>query len=141
MPASVSDFSRRIGSDGHEQWWLDILGKGDREQIVFPASPELVAELSAIARRTACRRCRAALTTRARRVHGAIKSILAKPRTAYVLVDLSSGIASTNSTEGRRTGYDTHRARIRPTAALTCSRCATTSVTCRLTRPVSRGRG
>ncbi|MGF7000812.1 tyrosine-type recombinase/integrase [Paraburkholderia sp. GAS32] len=41
----MGDFSRRLGADGREQWWLDILGKGDRERIV-PASPELIAELA-----------------------------------------------------------------------------------------------
>jgi integrase len=41
----MGDFSRRLGADGHEQWWLDIVGKGDRERIV-PASQELVAELA-----------------------------------------------------------------------------------------------
>jgi len=41
---TMGDFSRRLGTGGHEQWWLDILGKGARERIV-PASPELVAEL------------------------------------------------------------------------------------------------
>ncbi|MFM0341834.1 tyrosine-type recombinase/integrase [Paraburkholderia fungorum] len=41
----MGDFSRRLGADGCEQWWLDIIGKGDKERIV-PASPELVAELA-----------------------------------------------------------------------------------------------
>lgn len=39
------DFSRRLGADGREQWWLRIVGKGEQERIV-PASPELVAELA-----------------------------------------------------------------------------------------------
>ncbi|MFP3556719.1 tyrosine-type recombinase/integrase [Paraburkholderia sp. SIMBA_049] len=41
----MGDFSRRLGADGREQWWLDILGKGGKERIV-PASPELIAELA-----------------------------------------------------------------------------------------------
>ncbi|CAE6816201.1 Tyrosine recombinase XerC [Paraburkholderia nemoris] len=41
----MGDFSRRLGADGREQWWLDILGKGEKERIV-PASPELIAELA-----------------------------------------------------------------------------------------------
>ncbi|MGQ7932466.1 tyrosine-type recombinase/integrase [Paraburkholderia sp. D1E] len=41
----MGDFSRRLGADGREQWWLDIIGKGEKERIV-PASPELVAELA-----------------------------------------------------------------------------------------------
>ncbi|MFL9921521.1 tyrosine-type recombinase/integrase [Paraburkholderia fungorum] len=40
----MGDFSRRLGADGREQWWLHIVGKGEKERIV-PASPELVAEL------------------------------------------------------------------------------------------------
>lgn len=42
---TMGNFSRRLGADGRERWWLDILGKGDRPRIV-PASPELVAELA-----------------------------------------------------------------------------------------------
>ncbi|MFL9910516.1 tyrosine-type recombinase/integrase [Paraburkholderia sp. RL17-337-BIB-A] len=41
----MGDFSRRLGADGREQWWLHIVGKGEKERIV-PASPELVAELA-----------------------------------------------------------------------------------------------
>ncbi|WP_236078612.1 tyrosine-type recombinase/integrase [Paraburkholderia domus] len=41
----MGDFSRRLGADGREQWWLNILGKGDRERII-PASPELITELA-----------------------------------------------------------------------------------------------
>ncbi|KVN88824.1 tyrosine-type recombinase/integrase [Burkholderia ubonensis] len=41
---TMGDFSRRLGADGRDQWWLEILGKGERERIV-PASPELIAEL------------------------------------------------------------------------------------------------
>jgi integrase len=41
---TMGDFSRRLGPDGQDQWWLEILGKGERERIV-PASPELIAEL------------------------------------------------------------------------------------------------
>jgi site-specific recombinase XerD len=43
--AKMGDFSRRLGADGLDQWWLDVLGKGDRRRIV-PASPELIAELA-----------------------------------------------------------------------------------------------
>ncbi|WP_407973263.1 tyrosine-type recombinase/integrase (plasmid) [Burkholderia pyrrocinia] len=41
---TMGDFSRRLSTDGREQWWLEILGKGEKERIV-PASPELIAEL------------------------------------------------------------------------------------------------
>ena len=41
---TMGDFSRRLGPDGQDRWWLEILGKGDKERIV-PASPELIAEL------------------------------------------------------------------------------------------------
>ncbi|KVO25190.1 integrase [Burkholderia ubonensis] len=41
---TMGDFSRRLGADGRDQWWLEIVGKGERERIV-PASPELIAEL------------------------------------------------------------------------------------------------
>jgi integrase len=41
---TMGDFSRRLGADGRDQWWLEILGKGERERIV-PVSSELVAEL------------------------------------------------------------------------------------------------
>lgn len=41
----MGNFSRRLGADGRDQWWLDIVGKGDKERIV-PASPELIAELA-----------------------------------------------------------------------------------------------
>lgn len=41
----MGDFSRRLGPDGLDQWWLEILGKGERERIV-PASAELIAELA-----------------------------------------------------------------------------------------------
>jgi integrase len=42
---TMGDFSRRLGADGREQWWLHIVGKGEKERTV-PASPELVAELA-----------------------------------------------------------------------------------------------
>ncbi|WP_244254296.1 tyrosine-type recombinase/integrase [Burkholderia vietnamiensis] len=42
---TMGDFSRRLGADGQDQWWLEIVGKGERERIV-PASPELIAELA-----------------------------------------------------------------------------------------------
>ncbi|WNC91626.1 tyrosine-type recombinase/integrase [Paraburkholderia sp. FT54] len=37
-------FSRRLGADGQDQWWLETLGKGNKERIV-PASPELIQEM------------------------------------------------------------------------------------------------
>ncbi|MCF7697704.1 MULTISPECIES: hypothetical protein [Mycetohabitans] len=41
----MDDFSRRLSAQGHNQWWLEIVGKGKRARIV-PASPELIAELA-----------------------------------------------------------------------------------------------
>ncbi|MGF6440553.1 hypothetical protein QF002_001362 [Paraburkholderia youngii] len=26
----MGQFFRRLGSDGHDQWWLEILGKGEK---------------------------------------------------------------------------------------------------------------
>lgn len=40
----MGNFFRRLGADGRDQWWLETLGKGDKERIV-PASPELIQEL------------------------------------------------------------------------------------------------
>ncbi|NIE63138.1 tyrosine-type recombinase/integrase [Burkholderia sp. Ax-1719] len=40
----MGSFFRRLGADGRDQWWLETLGKGDKERIV-PASPELIQEL------------------------------------------------------------------------------------------------
>jgi integrase len=40
----MGDFFRRLGQDGHDQWWLETLGKGDKERIV-PVSLELMQEL------------------------------------------------------------------------------------------------
>ncbi|TDA48899.1 tyrosine-type recombinase/integrase [Burkholderia pyrrocinia] len=40
----MGNFFRRLDVDGHDQWWLETLGKGDKERIV-PASPELIQEL------------------------------------------------------------------------------------------------
>lgn len=40
----MGDFSRRLGADGKDQWWLETLGKGNKERIV-PASPELIQEM------------------------------------------------------------------------------------------------
>ncbi|PPB82856.1 MULTISPECIES: hypothetical protein [Mycetohabitans] len=42
---TMGDFSRRLGPDGQDQWWLEILGKRQRARIV-PASPELIVELA-----------------------------------------------------------------------------------------------
>jgi site-specific recombinase XerD len=41
---TMGDFFRRLGNDGRDQWWLETLGKGDKERIM-PASAELIAEL------------------------------------------------------------------------------------------------
>lgn len=41
---TMGDFSQRLSADGHDQWWLEILGQGEKVRIV-PASPELIAEL------------------------------------------------------------------------------------------------
>ncbi|MFM0625216.1 tyrosine-type recombinase/integrase [Paraburkholderia xenovorans] len=40
----MGDFSRRLGADGKDQWWLETVGKGNKERIV-PASPELIQEM------------------------------------------------------------------------------------------------
>ncbi|MGY6126909.1 tyrosine-type recombinase/integrase (plasmid) [Paraburkholderia strydomiana] len=40
----MGSFFRRLGPDGRDQWWLETLGKGDKERIV-PVSIELVQEL------------------------------------------------------------------------------------------------
>jgi site-specific recombinase XerD len=40
----MGGFFRRLGADGNDQWWLETLGKGDKERIV-PVSVELVQEL------------------------------------------------------------------------------------------------
>ncbi len=40
----MGSFFRRLGPDGQDQWWLETLGKGDKERIV-PVSIELVHEL------------------------------------------------------------------------------------------------
>ncbi|HEY4092600.1 MAG TPA: tyrosine-type recombinase/integrase [Luteibacter sp.] len=40
----MGSFFRRLGADGKDQWWLETLGKGDKERIV-PVSAELVQEL------------------------------------------------------------------------------------------------
>ena len=40
----MGDFSRRLGADGRDQWWLEALGKGEKERIV-PVSGELIQEL------------------------------------------------------------------------------------------------
>ncbi|WP_408128217.1 tyrosine-type recombinase/integrase [Paraburkholderia strydomiana] len=40
----MGSFFRRLGPDGRDQWWLETLGKGDKERIV-PVSSELVQEL------------------------------------------------------------------------------------------------
>ncbi|WP_321818497.1 MULTISPECIES: tyrosine-type recombinase/integrase [unclassified Paraburkholderia] len=40
----MGNFFRRLGADGRDQWWLETLGKGEKERIV-PASLELVHEL------------------------------------------------------------------------------------------------
>jgi integrase len=40
----MGNFFRRLGPDGRDQWWLETLGKGDKERIV-PVSVELIQEL------------------------------------------------------------------------------------------------
>lgn len=40
----MSQFFRRFGADGHDQWWLEILGKGEKDLIV-PVSVDLANEL------------------------------------------------------------------------------------------------
>jgi integrase len=40
----MGDFSRRPGADGRDQWWLETLGKGEKERIV-PVSGEPIQEL------------------------------------------------------------------------------------------------
>ena len=40
----MGSFFRRLGADGKDQWWLETLGKGDKERIV-PVSAELIQEL------------------------------------------------------------------------------------------------
>lgn len=40
----MGSFFRRLGPDGRDQWWLETLGKGDKERIV-PVSLELIQEL------------------------------------------------------------------------------------------------
>jgi integrase len=40
----MGSFFRRLGADGRDQWWLETLGKGDKERIV-PVSGELIQEL------------------------------------------------------------------------------------------------
>ncbi|MCC8391513.1 tyrosine-type recombinase/integrase [Paraburkholderia sp. MMS20-SJTR3] len=40
----MGQFFRRLGADGQDQWWLETLGKGDKERIV-PVSGELIQEL------------------------------------------------------------------------------------------------
>ncbi|MBB4519645.1 site-specific recombinase XerD [Paraburkholderia fungorum] len=37
-------FFCRRDADGHERWWLEVLGKGDKEGLV-PASAEMIVEL------------------------------------------------------------------------------------------------
>jgi site-specific recombinase XerD len=39
----MGSFFRRLGTDGNAQWWLETLGKGDKERIV-PVSVELIQE-------------------------------------------------------------------------------------------------
>lgn len=47
----MGHFFRRLGPDGRDQWWLETLGKGNKERIV-PVSAELIQELRAY--RVAC---------------------------------------------------------------------------------------
>jgi site-specific recombinase XerD len=41
----MGQFFRRLDANGNDQWWLETIGKGDKERIV-PASIELMSELS-----------------------------------------------------------------------------------------------
>lgn len=41
----MGQFFRRFDASGNEQWWLETLGKGDKERLV-PVSAELISELS-----------------------------------------------------------------------------------------------
>ncbi|WP_028215526.1 tyrosine-type recombinase/integrase [Paraburkholderia mimosarum] len=41
---SMGRFFCRRDSDGHERWWLEVTGKGDRDRLV-PASAEMMVEL------------------------------------------------------------------------------------------------
>ncbi|WP_120291969.1 tyrosine-type recombinase/integrase [Paraburkholderia sp. BL23I1N1] len=42
---TMGKFFCRRDADGHERWWLEVLGKGDRERLV-PASAEMMVELA-----------------------------------------------------------------------------------------------
>lgn len=42
---AMGRFFCRRDTDGHERWWLEVLGKGDRERLV-PASAEMMVELA-----------------------------------------------------------------------------------------------
>jgi site-specific recombinase XerD len=42
---SMGKFFCRRDADGHERWWLEVLGKGDKERLV-PASAEMMVELA-----------------------------------------------------------------------------------------------
>jgi len=42
----MGNFYRRLGPDGRDQWWLETLGKGNKQRIV-PVSGELIQELRA----------------------------------------------------------------------------------------------
>jgi site-specific recombinase XerD len=46
---TMGQFRRRIAADGDTQWWLNVIGKGDRERDI-PVSKDLVAELTSYRR-------------------------------------------------------------------------------------------
>ncbi|MCG1018410.1 MULTISPECIES: hypothetical protein [Burkholderiaceae] len=139
----MGNFSRRLSVQGHDQWWLEIVGKGKRARIV-PASPELTAELARY--RQACgrppltdrtettplimpfkdqRRClsRSAL-------QDAIKDIFS--RTATWLCARLEFTDRADELDRASAHWLTHTTRSRqPTAASICARYATIWVRCR----------
>jgi site-specific recombinase XerD len=42
---SMGGFFRRRDRQGHERWWLEVVGKGDKQRVI-PATDELMAELA-----------------------------------------------------------------------------------------------
>jgi len=41
----MGDFFCRRDNEGREQWWLEIIGKGDKQRLI-PATNEMMAELA-----------------------------------------------------------------------------------------------
>lgn len=129
----MGDFSRRLGPDGQDQWWLDIVGKGQRARRMA-ASPELLIELPRRAEATPLvvpfRGARRGLSRSA--LHDALKRVL-NGAALWLRARPPSPIGPTNGCARRRIGCGIPPARIRPTPASICARCATTSGTCRRT--------